>query len=333
MKIPPQVDGARVLITGGAGLIGSHLADQLLAAGAAEIVVLDNLTRGRVENLGHALESGCLKLIEGDIRDRSIVAKAFAGIDVAFHLAAIRLTHCAEDPRLAVEVMATGAFNVFEAAEAAKVTRLVAASSSSIYGMAERFPTDETHHPYANTTLYGAAKLFSEGLLASFREMYGFDYVALRPFNVYGPRMDVHGVYTEVLVRWMQRIDRGEAPIIFGDGAQSMDFVYVEDVARAFVLAASANVGGMVFNVASGIETTLKELAEMLLAVMGSDLAIEYQPARAVSAVSRRLADTRLARERLGFEARVGLAEGLGGLVAWWQREKESASAANRVTV
>jgi nucleoside-diphosphate-sugar epimerase len=322
-----SLEGARTLITGGAGLIGSHLADLLVAAGATEVVVLDNLCRGRVENLSEATRSGRVTLIEGDIRDRKTLARELSGVDLVFHLAAIRLTQCAEEPRLALEVMADGTFNVLEASVTARVKRVVAASSASIYGMAERFPTDERHHPYGNRTLYGAAKVFNEGLLSSFRDMYGLDYVALRPFNVYGPRMDVHGAYTEVLVRWMERIDRGESPVIFGDGAQSMDFVFVEDVARAFVLAAGGDVAGLVMNVASGTETSLKELALTLLSVMGSDLPIEYGPERALTAVPRRLADTRLARERLGFEARVGMTEGLERLVAWWRRQRESVPA------
>lgn len=327
MPKPPNLEGARALITGGAGLIGSHVADLLVAGGAAEVVVLDNLSRGRVENLAEAGRSGRLTLIEGDIRDRKTLSREFSGMDLVFHLAAIRLTQCAEEPRLALEVMADGTFNVLEAAVAAGVGRVVAASSASIYGMAERFPTAETHHPYGNRTIYGAAKVFNEGLLTSFRDMYGLDYVALRPFNVYGPRMDTHGAYTEVLIRWMERIDRGESPLIFGDGAQSMDFVFVEDVARAFVLAAGSDATGLVMNVASGTETSLKELAESLLRVMGSDLPIEYGPERALTAVPRRLADPRLARERIGFEATVGMAEGLERLVAWWRRQRETVAA------
>lgn len=313
-----------MLITGGAGLIGSHVADLLVAAGVAEVVVLDNLTRGRLENLAAARRTGKVTIVEGDIRDRSLLSTQAAGIDVVFHLAAIRLTHCAEAPRLALEVMADGTFNVLEAAAAARVARVVAASSATIYGMAERFPTDETHHPYENRTLYGATKLFNEGLLKSFQEMYGLDFVALRPFNVYGPRMDTDGAYTEVLVRWMDRIERGTPPIIFGDGAQSMDFVYVGDVARAFHLAAVADpaASGRVFNVASGVETTLKTLAETLLSVMQSDLPIEYGPERRLTAVPRRLAETRFARDVLAFEAQIGLTEGLERLVAWWRQAR-----------
>ena len=242
------------------------------------------------------------------------------GVDVVFHQAAIRITQCAEEPRLALEVLVDGTFNVLEAAAHEGVRKVVAASSASVYGLAEQFPTAEDHHPYANDTLYGAAKAFNEGLLRSFHAMNGLDYVALRYFNVYGPRMDVHGVYTEVLVRWMERIAAGKPPLIFGDGRQTMDFVYVEDIARANMLAARPTSTDEVFNVASGVETSLAELAQQLLDVMGSDLAIEFGPERAVNKVSRRLADTSRARERLGFEAEVGLEEGLRRLVAWWRR-------------
>ena len=314
-----SLEGARALITGGAGLIGSHVADRLFEAGADEVVVLDNLSRGRLENLAGAMASGRVTLVQEDIRDPAALARHFPGVDVIFHLAAIRLTQCAEEPRLALEVMADGTFNVLEAAAAARVPRVVAASSASIYGMAETFPTGESHHPWGNRTLYGAAKVFNEGLLAAFQDTHGLDYVALRPFNVYGPRMDTQGAYTEVLIRWMERIERGAPPLIFGDGGQSMDFVFVDDVARAFVLAAASDASGQVFNIASGTETSLKQLAETLLSVMESDLGAEYGPVRALTAVPRRLADTRLARERLGFEARVSLREGLERLVTWWR--------------
>lgn len=312
---------ARVLITGGAGLIGSHLADLLASADAREIVIFDNLSRGRLDNLAHARSLGRLTIVEGDIRNRAELARALDGVDVLFHLAAIRLTQCAEDPRLALEVMVDGAFNVLEAAVAAKVKRVVAASSASIYGMAERFPTAEDHHPYNNTTLYGAAKVFNEGLLTSFRDMYGLDYIALRPFNVYGPRMDIHGAYTEVLIRWMERIAAVRPPIIFGDGRQSMDFIFVEDVARALALAASAQVSGQVFNIASGVETSLDDLARALLTAMDSDLQVEYGPERKLTAVPRRVADTSRAKQFLGFEAQVSLDEGLRRLVTWWRKQ------------
>jgi nucleoside-diphosphate-sugar epimerase len=244
------------------------------------------------------------------------------GTDIVFHQAAIRITQCAEEPRLALEVLVDGTFNVVESAARAEVEKLVAASSASVYGLARYFPTPESHHPYANDTLYGAAKTFNEGLLRSFHAMSGLDYVALRYFNVYGPRMDVHGVYTEVLVRWMERIDAGEPPLILGDGTQTMDFVCTTDIARANVLAAEAAVTDEVFNVASGVETSLNELAQTLLRVMGSDLPVVYGPARAVNGVPRRLADTSEAEGQLGFRAEIGLEEGLRSLVDWWYADR-----------
>ena len=318
-----QIDGGRFLVTGGAGTIGSAIVEQLVDAGAAEVVVLDNLVRGRRANLAQALATDRVALVEGDIRDRALVGELAAGADGIFHLAAIRITQCAEEPRLAHEVLADGTFNVVEAAAAHEVGKVVASSSASVYGLAERFPTPEHHHPYANDTLYGAAKVFNEGLLRSFHAMSGLDYVALRYFNVYGPRMDVHGVYTEVLVRWMERIAEGRAPLIFGDGHQTMDFVFVEDIARANLLAMASPLTDRVFNVASGVETSLRGLADALLAAMDrTDLEVEHGPERAVNTVTRRLADTGAARRELGFSAEVGLEDGLRRLVAWWQAER-----------
>ena len=203
--------GKRCLVTGGAGTIGSTIVDQLVAAGAGEVIVLDNFVRGRRENLAGALASGAVRLVEGDIRDRSLVGELMAGTDLVFHLAAIRITQCATEPRLALEVLVDGTYEVVEAAADAGVRKVIAASSASVYGLAEQFPTPEDQHPYANDTLYGAAKTFNEGLLRSFHAMRGLDYVALRYFNVYGPRMDIHGLYTEVLIRWMERIEAGPA--------------------------------------------------------------------------------------------------------------------------
>ncbi|KYC37751.1 NAD-dependent epimerase [Scytonema hofmannii PCC 7110] len=319
----------RVLITGGAGLVGSHIADLLVKEGTSEIIILDNFTRGRRENLAWARENGHLVLVEGDIRDRELLADVMQRVDVVFHQAAIRITQCAEEPRLALEVLADGTFNVLEAAVNAGVKKVVAASSASIYGMAEEFPTTESHHPYNNRTLYGAAKTFNEGLLRSFYDMYGLDYVALRYFNVYGPRMDIYGVYTEVLIRWMDRIAAGQPPLIFGDGKQTMDFVYIEDIARANILAAKADVTDEVFNVASGVETSLNDLACTLAKVMGSDLKPEYGPERKVNAVQRRLADASKAKKLLGFEAQVSLEEGLARLVNWWREQKLAKETSN----
>ena len=310
------------LVTGGAGTIGSTIVDQLVTAGAREIRVLDNFVRGRRENLAVAMPSGKVRLIEGDIRDLATVQAATAGADVVFHQAALRITQCAEEPRLALEVLADGTFNVLEAAVAAGVRKVVAASSASVYGLATQFPTKESQHPWDNDTFYGAAKVFNEGMLRSFHAMQGLDYVALRYFNVYGPRMDVHGLYTEVLIRWMERIEAGQPPLIFGDGQQTMDFVVSTDIARANLLAAEAPVTDAVFNIGSGTETSLLELAEALLRVMGSTLSVEFGPARAVNGVTRRLASVDAARQQLGWKPEIDLETGLRSLVDWWRAER-----------
>ena len=318
--------GQRILVTGGAGTIGSTIVDELVQAGAAEIVVLDNFVRGRRANLAAAHEAGKVTIVDGDIRDRALLEGVTAGIDVVFHQAAIRITQCAEEPRLALEVLADGTFNVLEAAVNANVRKVVAASSASVYGQADTFPTTESQHPYANDTIYGAAKVFNEGLLRSFHAMSGLDYVALRYFNVIGPRMDVHGLYTEVLVRWIERIMAGEPLLILGDGQQTMDFIDVRDVARANILAAQAPATDVALNVASGVETSLRDLAGALLRVTGSSSGIEYGPARTVNAVQRRLADTASAARLIGFRAQIGLEESLRDLVAWFQAERRPVS-------
>lgn len=311
----------RALITGGAGLIGSHIADRLIAEDYDEIVVLDNLTRGRRQNLESAQQSGKLTLVEGDIRDQHLVRRVMEGIDIVFHEAAIRITHCAENPRLAHDVLSTGTFNILEGAVDANVKRVVAASSASIYGQADEFPTNEKHHGYGNRTIYGATKSYAEGLLRSFYEMFGLNYVALRYFNVYGPRMDAFGVYTEVMIRWMERLAKGQPCLILGDGAQTMDFIFVTDIARANQMAANSSITDDVLNIASGTETSLTQLASVLGRVMGKDLPPEYGPARKATPVWRRLADVRKAERQIGFKAQVTLEDGLRQLVRWWSRE------------
>jgi len=315
-------------VTGGAGTIGSHVSDLLVRGGAEEIVVLDNFVRGRRANIAWAVEHGPVRVVEGDITDRRLVAELSTGMDLVFHLAALRITQCAEDPRLANEVLVDGTFNVIEAAQQAGVKKVIASSSASVYGLAEEFPTTERHHPYNNDTFYGAAKAFNEGMLRSFHSMYGLNYVAMRYFNVYGPRMDIFGVYTEVLIRWMERIESGVPPLILGDGLQTMDFVHVADIARANILAAEADVTDDVFNIASGTETSLVELAQALSDVMKSTLPPEHGPARSVNAVTRRLASTEHAERGLGFRPELSLHEGLQGLVDWWRAERIAEAAA-----
>jgi UDP-glucose 4-epimerase len=320
------LQGATVLVTGGAGTIGSAIVDQLLLSGVGEVRVLDNLVRGRIANLRELERDPRLSLVTDDLRNRDLVHDLTRGCDVVFHQAAIRITQCAEEPRLALEVLVDGTFNVVEAAAQHGVQKVVAASSASVYGLAEEFPTSERQHPYNNDTFYGAAKAFNEGMLRSFRAMSGLNYVALRYFNVYGPRMDIHGVYTEVLIRWMERVSAGLPPVIFGDGMQTMDFVYTKDIARANLLAASGGVNEGVYNIASGVETSLHDLAKSLLRAMRSDLDVMFGPPRPVNGVTRRLANTLAAAADLGFTAEVCLEDGLRDLVEWWRSEGGAAA-------
>ena len=246
------------------------------------------------------------------------------GIDYVWHQAALRSTQCAEMPRLAVDSLIGGTFNVLEAAVNAGVRKVVAASSASVYGEPSYVPMDEAH-PFNNRTLYGAAKIALEHYFRSFNEMYGLPYVALRYFNLYGPRMDMTGVYTEVMVRWMDKIDSGQAPIIFGKGHQSMDFIYIEDCARANLLALESDVSDDVFNVATGVETSLLELCHMMLELMGRpDLKPEFQEERKVNPVNRRLAGVQKAKKGLGFESKIDIREGLKHLIAWRRETKKN---------
>lgn len=318
-----DLKGKRVLVTGGAGFVGSHIVDLLCDEGCSEIIALDNMVRGRPQNVEEAMARGSVRLVEGDIRDRDLMASLVAGADIVFHQAALRITHCAAEPRVAMQVMVQSTFDLLELCVEHQVEKVIAASSASVYGMAAEFPTTESHHPYDNRTFYGAAKTFNEGLLRTFNDTNGLDYVAFRYFNVYGPRMDLYGRYTEVLIRWMERLAAGQAPVIFGDGRQTMDFVHVRDVARANILGAKANACDEVFNVASGVETSLLQLAQSLARAMGrEEIAPEFAAERSVNPVPRRLASTVKAERLLGFRATIPLEEGLRELVDWWRAER-----------
>ena len=326
-----DLKGRRILVTGGAGFIGSHIIDLLCNEGCVEIVALDNMVRGRPENLRRAMSRGPVRLVNGDIRDRELMEGLVQVADIVFHQAALRITHCAAEPRLAMEVMVDSTFDLLELCVKHNVEKVIAASSASVYGMAEEFPTTERQNPYDNRTLYGAAKAFNEGLLRTFNDMHGLDYVAFRYFNVYGDRMDIHGRYTEVLIRWMERLEAGLPPIIFGDGQQTMDFIHVRDIARANILGARAKLTDEVFNVASGTETSLLQLATTLASVMGHrDLTPEFAPERSVNPVPRRLASTGKAERLLGFRSSVPLEQGLADLVKWWRAERGSLGAAHQ---
>jgi UDP-glucose 4-epimerase len=322
------IRGSTVLVTGGAGFIGSHIVDQLLDAGAERVRVLDDFVRGRRENLEPALRSGRVEVHEGDIRDAGLVDRLTAGADLVFHQAALRITHCAEEPQRAIEVMIGGTQHVLDSAVRHRVSRVLAASSASVYGEASRLPMDE-EHPFNNRTLYGAAKIANEQMLRAYAEMYDLRYLMLRPFNVYGPRMDVHGVYTEVMIRWLDRLSQGQPPVIFGDGTQTMDFVYVGDVARAYLLAARSPRTDEVMNAGSGTETSLAELSRMVCRATGHpDLQPVFEPPRKVNPVSRRRAGTERAAELIGFRSEVGLADGLTHLVEWYRAVAATATVA-----
>jgi UDP-glucose 4-epimerase len=275
---------------------------------------------------------GPVRLVEGDIRNGKLMAELVGSADIVFHQAALRITHCAAEPRLALEVMVDATFDLIELCVKHNIEKVIAASSASVYGMAEDFPTTERQNPYNNRTLYGAAKAFNEGLFRAFNDMHGLDYVAFRYFNVYGDRMDIHGRYTEVLIRWMERLEAGLAPIIFGDGQQTMDFVHARDVARANILGAKAQASDEVFNVASGTETSLLQLAVALASVMGqAGLKPEFAPERSINPVPRRLASTAKAERLLGFRATVPLEQGLADLVEWWRGERGLPPAAQKL--
>jgi UDP-glucose 4-epimerase len=318
MNSAHPLEGATVLVTGGAGLVGSHVVDRLIDEGAGEVRVLDNLARGRMANLAPARRRREITFVEGDVRDRAAVRAAVAGCDYVFRHAAIRITLCAEAPRDCLDVLVGGTFNVFEAAAAEGVRKVVYASSASVYGGADVFPTTEKHHPYNNRTLYGSAKVMNEGIAKHFRDMNGLASVGLRYFNVYGPRMDVTGAYTEVFVRWLECAERGLRPQVHGDGSATMDLVYVGDVARANILAMRSDRADDVYNVASGTETSLLDLWRAIQSLTGAyHVEPEFHPPRRVNGVPRRLADTRRARDEIGFAAQTPLADGLRELAAW----------------
>lgn len=315
------IEGKTIFMTGGAGFIGSTTIDQLLEQGASEVRVLDNFIRGNVRNLENALQTERVKLVEGDIRDAELVDTLTEGSDYVFHMAALRITRCAEAPREAVQVLIDGMSNVLESAVRHKVKKIVAASSASVYGDPSYLPMDESH-PFNNRTLYGAGKIANEQMLRSYYEMFKLPYVAFRYFNIYGPRMDLDGVYTEVLVRWMDAIEAGQPPKIFGDGKQSMDFVYVEDVARANIAGLVSDATDEAFNVGTGVETSLNQLCHLLLKVSGSNLKPEFHEARKVNNVRARRATTDKAERMLGFKAGIDLETGLKLLIEWRNQVK-----------
>ncbi|HEV2010546.1 MAG TPA: NAD-dependent epimerase/dehydratase family protein [Candidatus Limnocylindria bacterium] len=320
-----QLSGARVVVTGGAGNVGSHIVDAAVAAGAREVVALDALVRGVPENLAGALGTGRATLREIDIRDREAVAASIDGADFVFHQAALRWTRCQEAPRECQEVMVGGTFNVLEAAAAAKAKHVVLASSAVVYGEPETLPMHEDQ-PLNGSTLYGAMKVANEQLAGAFASLHGLPTTTLRYFNVYGPRMDVRSRFVEVMIRWLNLIDEGKPLTLFGDGSSSVDFVYVGDVVRANLVACEAAGPAAIVNVCSGVETTMRDLAALLLRLTGSSVGMEFKPQPPGGLPARRVGDPRRARELLGFEATTSLEDGVRKLIEWRKEVLNSGS-------
>lgn len=316
-SLPMDLRGKRLLVIGGAGFIGSHLLDHLVCEDVAEISVYDDFTRGTRPNIAAALRDPRVRIFElgGSILHTDILNAAMKGVDCVFHLAALWLLHCNDFPRSAFEVNVAGTFNVLEACIANKVQRLIYSSSASVYGDALQVPMTEDH-AFNNRTFYGATKIAGEQMARAFHQRFGLDYVGLRYMNIYGPRQDMKSVYTSVIMKVLDRIEEGKAPIVYGDGSQTYDFLYVEDAARANIAAAKATATDRCYNIGRGEGTSVKSLVEMLLAATGSPLKIQYEPA-GQTFVTQRVGSTDAARRDLGFEATTDLAEGIRRIIAW----------------
>lgn len=312
-----NLENARVLVIGGAGLIGSHIVDQLVKEPVKEIIVFDNFTRGTRENLAESLKDPKVRIFEigGDITQVDILDAAMEGIDYVFLLSALWLLHCHDFPRSAFHVNIEGTFNVLEACVKHNVKKLIYSSSASVYGDAVELPMTEDHI-YNNKTFYGASKIAGEHMCRAFYHRYGLDYAGLRYMNVYGPRQDYKGTYIAVIMKILDRLDQGLPPVVYGDGSQAYDFIYVEDVARANICALKSDATDEFYNVGAGTQTTIKELAEMILELTGSDLEIQYEPA-GQTFVTNRIGDPNKAIEQIDFKYKVELREGLEKLIKW----------------
>jgi UDP-glucose 4-epimerase len=308
---------SKILVIGGAGFIGSHVVEELTKEDVKEIVIYDNFCRGTIDNLKSALRDPRVKIYEvgGDICQTDILDSAMKGVDYVIHLAALWLLQCYEYPRAAFDVNIRGTFNVLEACIQHRVKRLIYSSSASVYGDAVEIPMTE-NHPYNNKTFYGATKVAGEQMCRAFHHRYGLNYVALRYMNVYGPRQDYKGVYIAVIMKILDRIDQELPPIVYGDGSQSYDFVYVSDVARANIGALKSATTDKFYNIGMGTQTTIKELCEFILKITGKDYEIQFEPA-GQTFVTNRVGSTEKAKKDLGFEARITLQEGLRSLVEW----------------
>ena len=313
-----DLQGKRFLLIGGAGLIGSHLLDQLLQEDIKEAVVFDNFSRGTFENIENALSDSRVKIFEdgGDILQTDVLGKALNKIDGVFHFAALWLMHCHEYPRSAFEVNVQGTFNVLEACVENSVKKLVFSSSASVYGDALEEPMTEDH-PFNNKNFYGATKISGEAMLRDFHHRYGLDYLGLRYMNVYGARQDYKSAYMTVIMKVLDAIDRNESPTIFGDGTEAFDFVGVEDCGSANLCAMRSSASDQFYNIGSGKRTTLKELVEEILKITESDLPIRYEKRNQATLVTNRIGATEKALNDLGFMASISLEEGIRKLIEW----------------
>jgi UDP-glucose 4-epimerase len=317
------ITGSRIFITGGAGFIGSYLVEELMKHQPEKIIILDNLVRGSFENMKSFIENPVVEFIEGDVRNSESLEKCISQADYVFHLAALRINACAANPREGFNVMMKSTFDLAELCVKYNVKKVVYSSSASVYGLAQHFPTPETDNPYNNQTFYGGAKLWGEQLFKSYKFMHGLDYIALRYFNVYGPRMDTDGKYTEVMIKWLDCITDGNTPMIYGDGSTTMDFVYVRDVAKANVASLLSEATDEVFNIGNCEETSLLQLLQVLLKVNNSTLEPAFREANTINPVSRRLADNSKAKKLLNFQPSTNLEEGLKELSRWYFSKKE----------
>jgi UDP-glucose 4-epimerase len=326
-----DIRGKKLVLIGGAGLIGSHTADQLLKHDVGEVLIYDNFVRGRAENLHNALKDPRVRIydIGGEITQTDILQSALDGAEGVFHFAALWLLQCHEYPRSAFDVNVRGTFNVMEACIAKGVKRLVYSSSASVYGDAVEEPMTE-EHPFNNKNFYGATKIAGEAMLRAFHHRYGLNYVGLRYMNVYGPRQDYHGAYIAVIMKMLDAIDRGDAPTILGDGSEAFDFVAVEDCGLANVCAMTADAVDEYYNVGTGKRTSLKELAEMLLKLTGSKKTIQYAPRSQATLVRNRIGSPKKATEQIGFTAQIGLMDGLKRLIEWRASHKAEVEARRR---
>lgn len=313
-----KIKDSTILITGGAGFIGSYVIEELIPLKPKKIIILDNLIRGSRANMKNFLSNPLIEFHEGDIRDTGLLEKCISGTDYIFHMAALRINACAANPRDGFDVMLKSTFEVATLSAKHKVKKIIYSSSASVYGLAQHFPTPETDNPYNNQTFYGAAKMWGEQLFRSFKFMYGLDYVALRYFNAYGPRMDTDGKYTEVMIKWLDCIRDGKNPLIYGDGSTTMDFVYVKDIARANIAALQAEVTDESFNIGNCEETSLRGLLDVLLKVNNSGLSPEFRAENSINPVSRRLADISKAKKLLDFTPSVSLEKGMKELTEWY---------------